>query len=335
MVVALTIHAASVAAFHDGGVAECGGCHVLHNSRDGRPVDPGPGNNYQLLQGSASDVCLMCHARDAGAVLGSNPLVPPPEKGAGNFVFLLEDNLNDGPDGRSAPIPGAAAGHNLVAPAHGLAADFRHAVAPGGTFPSRELGCTSCHDPHGRAGFRMLHGPGPVQDGLALFTAPAPVAIGIDLLTGQEGRDDHTGYREGMSRWCGNCHGRFHDEGDPDFEHPVDETLDSDERDQYNRYDGDDNPRGGSQASAYLSEVPFEDAAADSGSRRGASLSSRIMCLSCHRAHASSAPAAGRWDFNVSRLADDGVVSGSWALPNPYGPSQGSLCRKCHETVPD
>ena len=57
------------------------------------------------------------------------------------------------------------------------------------------------------------------------------------------------------------------------------------------------------------------------------------MCLSCHRAHATSSPAAGRWDFKVALLADDGRASGSYPIPNPYGgAAQGPLCSKCHET---
>ena len=52
--------------------------------------------------------------------------------------------------------------------------------------------------------------------------------------------------------------------------------------------------------------------------------------MSCHRAHATSAPDAGRWDFNVTGLAEDGQESGSFALPNPYDGNQRSLCNKCH-----
>jgi hypothetical protein len=60
-----------------------------------------------------------------------------------------------------------------------------------------------------------------------------------------------------------------------------------------------------------------------------------VMCLSCHRAHATSAPGAGRWDFNVSLLAEDGVESGSYPIPDPYmSASQGTLCTKCHEGGP-
>ena len=38
------------------------------------------------------------------------------------------------------PIPGDAAGHNLVAPGHGLAADATLTSAPGGTFPASRHG---------------------------------------------------------------------------------------------------------------------------------------------------------------------------------------------------
>ena len=55
------------------------------------------------------------------------------------------------------------------------------------------------------------------------------------------------------------------------------------------------------------------------------------MCLTCHRAHASSGPNAGRWDFNITFLSEDGLESGSYPLPDPYAdPAQRSLCNKCH-----
>ena len=73
-----------------------------------------------------AEILLHLPAQEAGAVLGLNPLLPPPEKGGGNFVFLLEDNINDAPDGLIDPITGDASGHNLVAPGHGLQADPRY-----------------------------------------------------------------------------------------------------------------------------------------------------------------------------------------------------------------
>lgn len=320
--------------FHDGGVANCGGCHTLHNSADGLPVTPGPANGYSLLAETPSDVCLRCHAQSLGAVLGMNPLAPPVEKGAGNFVFLLENELYDGAEEPAPAVPGDAAGHNVVAPAYGLDADSRHSTAPGGTFPASELGCTSCHDPHGSDAFRLLHGAGPVQAGVATFGAPAPSASGISLGGSVDERlDRHTAYRSGMAAWCGNCHGRYHDGDGTAFQHPVDEPFDLATRDQYNLYDGHDTVVAGNQATAYLPEVPFEDGTAVPDSRSGPDNTSRLSCVSCHRAHATSAPAAGRWDFNVATLSEDGDRSGSWAIPNPYpSPDQPGLCWKCHAT---
>ena len=59
-----------------------------------------------------------------------------------------------------------------------------------------------------------------------------------------------------------------------------------------------------------------------------------VSCVSCHRAHASSAPNALRWDPNITVWAEEGIASASYAIPNPYastaGPLQETLCQKCH-----
>jgi len=318
------------AGFHAGGSSSCATCHVMHASNDGMVVvvDSEP----LLLAETASDLCLSCHDQDS--VFGFDPLTPPPELGAGNFVFLLEDNLNDAPDGQTLIIPGEAAGHNITSMIMGTQPDSRWQESPGGNFPTSELGCTSCHDPHGNTNFRMLNGVGPVQGDVADFVNPAPLAVGLDITDplATEANDQHTAYLAGMSEWCANCHGQFHQE-DPSapFTHPTDTALASEQMTIYNRYNGDDDPLGGSQATAYLKNVPFEHPGAAVNSSAGPSPGSRLMCLSCHRAHASSAPAAARWDMRVSKLEQDGVVSGSYSIPNPYpGDVQGALCRKCH-----
>jgi hypothetical protein len=179
----------------------------------------------------------------------------------------------------------------------------------------------------------MLWGAGTIRDGLFVFGAPAPEASGLPLTAGAvEGRGAHSAYVSGMSAWCGNCHGDYHRTvGTERFEHPGDALLTIAVVDQYNRYQGVLNPTGGGPLDAYLPEVPFEDVSAAVDSTAGPAATSRLSCLSCHRAHASSAPAAGRWDFAVAALGEDGAVSGSWPIPNPYGdPSQPALCWKCH-----
>jgi len=100
---------------------------------------------------------------------------------------------------------------------------------------------------------------------------------------------------------------------------------------EYNQYNGPTDPYGGDVSTAYLPEVPFEDPAMMVSSTTGANPSSRIMCMTCHRAHATSAPKSNRWDPNVVFLSEDGVQSGSYSLPNPYGDiNQQALCMKCH-----
>jgi hypothetical protein len=183
----------------------------------------------------------------------------------------------------------------------------------------------------------MLHRSGPVQGGFyTLFDGP-PEADGVDLDGPAEGPTNHTAYREGWSAWCGNCHGPdYHARGQGRFEHPVDAPLGVEVSGQYNAYSGDLDPTGGDPATAYLLQVPFEDPSASVSSTAGPTAASRITCLSCHRAHATSAPAAGRWDWSVDELGDDGAVSGSWPIPNPYGdPAQRSLCAKCHDVDHD
>ncbi|SYZ72521.1 putative Cytochrome c [Candidatus Zixiibacteriota bacterium] len=319
--------------FHSGGVATCSSCHTLHNSQEGMPVDPNDisGNQWLLITSSASDLCLSCHGEQNGAVFGTNPLTPPPEKGAGNFVFLLEDNINDAPDGAINPINGDAAGHNINAPSRGVAADRTLITAPGGTFPASEMGCTSCHNPHGNNSFRYLNGVGTVQGGAATFAFPAPNAVGIDINGDPESNSHHTAYLNGMTQWCCNCHTGYIDGHQGTFSHPTDRPLSGRIVQQYDIYNGTADSVGGVAATAYLAEVPFEDGTNTTSSTAGPYPSSQLMCLSCHRAHASSAPYAGRWDFNVDLLSQDGVVSGSYPIPNPYiSPTQKSLCYKCH-----
>jgi hypothetical protein len=318
----------SAGTVHGGGA--CHNCHTMHNSQDGLAVVAGSPGGGLLKTQSASDLCLFCHADDHGTVLAADPLVPPAEIGAGNFTFLAENNINDAPDGLIAPIPGDHAGHSVVSNAYGLFPDPDFAVAPGGTFPSNELGCTSCHDPHLRGTYRLLRSTGPLVNGY-IFTFPAPQAAGILIRSGQELPGSSTAYQAGWSDWCANCHGYYHDNGGPGFEHPADKKLSGNEAMAYNDYDGPANPHGGSYATAYRPEVPIEDTARTTSSTAGATVSSRVTCMSCHRAHASSAPAALRWDPNVQFLQTDGTVSGSYPIPSPYpDPAQRGLCVKCH-----
>ena len=319
-------------AFHDGGVAHCNGCHTMHNSQDGELVDPDSpdGNPFLLIESPSSDICLNCHATRLGNSMGGgtgmDPLAPGNLYGGGQFIFLTENNLNDGHGGATDPISGDAAGHNIISDAYSIAQDATLTTSPGGGFPSQFLSCASCHDPHGNQNFRLLHDSA-TRPG---YTNPAPTAIGIGIFGAGEGLTNHTAYQSGMSAWCGNCHGDFHN-NNTQLIHPSGRAMGGTQSGIYNLYNGSVDITGGAAATAYLPEVAFEDPANTTTSTAGPAASSQVSCISCHRAHASSAPDAGRWDFSVTFLHEDGVESGSYQIPDPYNNlSQRSLCNKCH-----
>ena len=335
----LTILAALVAlpwtsalAFHDFGVARCNGCHTMHNSENGALVDADApdGNPYLLKDATATDLCLSCHATSRGAVWTGTPMTPSLRPG-GDFSFLAEDNLNDGRNGNLPAyfIPGAYGGHNVIAPSKNSGADPVLTHSPGGNYPSSAMSCTSCHDPHGNEHFRLLYGTGHVEAGNATFLNPAPVAVSQSYNT-NEANNAHTAYNSGMSAWCANCHGQYHDNS-TQLIHPSGEAMGGSIAAIYNQYNGTGDQNGGNAATSYLALVPFEDPANTTTSTTGPTASSQVSCITCHRVHASSAPNIGRWDFNLTLWEEEGVLSGSYAIVNPYNdPSQRDLCNKCH-----
>jgi predicted CXXCH cytochrome family protein len=318
-------------AAHSGGVGNCKDCHLTH-AEVGVAYVPG------MLRGAnATDVCLRCHDTGAGNSWGVPMTNPGPQYGAGAFKFLTDDNLQDLPGGPATP--GERAGHNVVSVAKGTIADLTNATAPGGSYPASQLQCTSCHDPHGTRGhFRLLYGsdspPSKAGGYLFSFTAPAPTGKGIDVEGTPESMSNHTAYQSGVSTWCGNCHGAYeHSLGSVVYQHPVDVPLPATMITTYNQYAG----TGFIDATGlqpYQPVVPLEDPGFGIAYQGQAGPNSRVMCLTCHRAHASSGPRAGRWDFNIRTWADEGLLSNTFRIPNPYvstaGNAQKQLCEKCH-----
>ena len=155
-------------AFHSGGVAECEGCHSMHNSFDGSPNVTGRTfaqgtGGYLLKANDASGSCLNCHAAaDTApssyhiATLGINPYdsTSPVEMTPGGDFAWLKKTMNVVIRGTTAidGNPGERKGHNIVAADFGYVADGTLTTAPGGAgYPASTFSCISCHDPHGKA----------------------------------------------------------------------------------------------------------------------------------------------------------------------------------------
>jgi predicted CXXCH cytochrome family protein len=183
---------------------------------------------------------------------------------------------------------------------------------------------------------------------------------------GVGGSETRVQYATGMSEWCKNCHSEIHSEGYVSGfggqRHPAASNayLKPTQYNIYNTYVSSGVYSAG--ASLYTSLVPFEQGttptltalqtAANAGTAPTAGATSGVMCLSCHRAHASAFDSMVRWDQNATFLTDSGTgftdglntrpagltaagyydrtVAATGNGSNVMGPFQRSLCNKCH-----
>lgn len=153
-------------AFHDGGVAYCDGCHTMHGSvtSSGSVVTPST-QTYLLIHTDPSSACLNCHASASPGsyhiMTPSGSLstgVPPVQYNpGGDFGWLLKNYSYSNGHGGTVTENGQTHGHNIIAADYSLASpDSDYTQSPGGNFPSSQLACTSCHDPHGK--YRRIGG---------------------------------------------------------------------------------------------------------------------------------------------------------------------------------
>jgi len=349
VILAVLVSASVGLAFHDGGVAECAGCHTMHNSQDGALIDAAhpTGNSYLLKTATPSDQCLTCHAAygqfDGG--LGYGP--------GGDFYWVTR-TFSWSAHGHAYSSEGDSHGHNVISPTAGIAQDATLGAAPGGDFSSQYLSCTSCHDPHGNQNFRLLYDSamGPIYPGPGgrySFASDAPVALGNSRTTysasGWETDAQHTIYKSGVSDWCANCHETFHSDNTSNFVHPI-QAMGSTIAASYNAYVSSDDVSSGVVASSYSGLVPFEAVNVDltladpKNYTEGPTSQDKVMCLTCHRAHASAYGDAARWDMSETFLieshpatTDVGFIQSDVDNKDynyTFVTNQRSLCNKCH-----
>ena len=169
-------------AFHSGGVAECEGCHTMHNSQDGAAVATGmqqfQSGPYLLKANDPSGACLNCHnsadtapssyhiSTDASKL---GPGLAPVEATPGGDFAWLKKTYAFLVRGAATTEDGDRHGHNIVAADYGYTADKTLTAAPGGTYPAANLACSSCHDPHGK--YRRLADGTQATTGLPIFNS--------------------------------------------------------------------------------------------------------------------------------------------------------------------
>ncbi len=151
-------------AFHSGGVAECEGCHSMHNSFEGstnvtgRTFAQGTGP-FLLKANETSGACLNCHnAADTAPSsyhISTNGITAydstsPVEMTPGGDFAWLKKTMTFVVRGNTTTNDGSRHGHNIISSDYGYVSDDVLTTAPGGTYPANLLACASCHDPHGR-----------------------------------------------------------------------------------------------------------------------------------------------------------------------------------------
>jgi predicted CXXCH cytochrome family protein len=255
--------------------------------------------------------------------------------------------------------------------------EFRHPAYTGGAMPiigSGSYGELPADNQTAVGVYRLLGGKSyePASKGGYPFTYDPPVAVApTDYNRTEAANEVRVSYATGMSEWCKNCHTEIHSDtvyssGWSGLRHPAASTaaIKPAQATVYNtyistaRYDS-------AGTEKYTSLVPFERGTTITGgyaqlrtdANAGTGFSAtggNVMCLSCHRAHASAFDSMVRWDQNATFLTGsnaiaEGIVArtgpyltagyygrgvattpGTWSNGTTLGPYQRSLCNKCH-----
>jgi predicted CXXCH cytochrome family protein len=130
-------------------------------------------------------------------------------------------------------------------------------------------------------------------------------------------------YNSQMSDYCGSCHPDMHSTTGL-LRHPQGQNVSSTIISNYNTYvkSGD---LTGSSATSFLSLVPFEEnlavnpanlaalqsRATNAATSAGPVAGAQVMCLSCHRAHASAFPEMTRWNNEGEFMVLNGAYPGT------------------------
>ncbi|WP_224981130.1 cytochrome C [Geomonas agri] len=419
---ALLISAPAAFAFHSGGVAECEGCHSMHNSFEGSANVTGmaqyQSGPYLLKAQDQSGACLNCHnsadTTGSGYHISTANVTPNDSTRAvegtpgGDFAWLKKTMVYS-IRGAATTMDGDRHGHNIVAVDYGYSADKTLTAAPGGTYPAANLACSSCHDPHGK--YRRFADGTKATTGLPIFasgsytSSAAPIsgvsAVGVYRLLAGKGYQpkslsgsyafvndspdavakstyngvsadltaanskDLVAYGQGMSEYCANCHTAMlensYTSGMKGLVHPAGNAakLTAAIAGNYNAYVSSGIMTG---TVGYSALAPYEQGTNDYTALKAfvaaptaASTSNNVLCLSCHRAHATGFESMARYNLSneFMTVADaagvalydssttEGKINAGLSVQQQtdayngrpatvFGPYARNYCNKCH-----
>jgi hypothetical protein len=217
--------------------------------------------------------------------------------------------------------------------------------------------------------YRLLGGMGYYPrdvNGSFAFSSNPPVAVAPASYNRTEATSvTRVAYGSGMSEWCKNCHPNIH-AGSDSFTHPVPYALGSTISSYYNSYIKYGTTTG-LESTAYWSTAPFEVGTSNYSTLLGIVSNTpgkgpdsgdgtpQVMCLSCHRAHASGWDSATRWNTKSDYVVYSGHYAQEGQVYQPYGQGRSeaeglqayyqipesrynanepTFCYKCHSTLP-
>lgn len=304
----------------------CSNCHTMHGSQTpappqwtGRGWTPGATHAALLVA-----TCVGCHSNTgAETILSDNtPVVlnigtsPTAPLAGGNFSYITPDAV------------GHAKGHNVA----GInAVDISLGTTPpGGTNLGNQLTCSGTYGCHGHNGrqsedtaiddeTQAMKGAHHGNDSPPLDGDKTNVARNYRFLLGIKGKEDHLWEKDNVntshneykgstssatdtiSFLCAECHGKFHTwvggstevgTTSPWLRHPTDTYLKSSgEYANYTTY----------SMVAPVARLDPDNVAHPEMVTPGTDI---VMCLSCHRAHASPYFKMMRWDYKGSTLSE-------------------------------